>query len=592
MKDFKFRAYGASEASFSVANDLSRNHVPHIVISRRHDDKTFWYMLDVDDELLAKLRKDYLSPLEISLDLHEYRSYRTVKLDSASMFATLAGRSKTTATGEPEIILGESGEVRGFVNPGDPPPPQANRIYAGVSYEKTCVEPDGEMEFNLALGAEPQAGFGTVLPVKFPSDKEQIEIHAEVSSTDFSKPAGTDWHQTFTVDRVLLCKPANWTFKARGLGERARYSLAVEFSAEGTVLGSIVASLPRYGGKELPAIGTPGLLNLPSLSGARLHVRMTREGSGIVFNVSADGARQELPISSERDPQAFGYFFDKLTTAKSLTEIEQEIIYGLDVELPDTLKQILAQHAGVSTLFSGMEPLAPFELFQLNRRQNGPLLGIDRPVSRWITSAMDDSLSLKVRRVACIRPTYQGDDALPEAEKEEELLSERFKSNLVPVEDKKGFDALLNQTDIDLLHFAGHADGNPAYLRLPDYQVLPGSFGPSKPLFRNGKPFFFINGCRTAVGIPQAPAIVGNFARALLSSQCFCGVVAPCIKVDSKAALKVAEIFYDKTLTSGLSVDAALQSIRELALKDDVPDEERASMLSYLAFARPGLKLT
>jgi hypothetical protein len=67
--------------------------------------------------------------------------------------------------------------------------------------------------------------------------------------------------------------------------------------------------------------------------------------------------------------------------------------------------------------------------------------------------------------------------------------------------------------------------------------------------------------------------------------------VAPYIKVDSKAALRVAEMFYDETLGSGLSVDAALQGIRKLALEKDVPDGQRASMLSYLAFARPGLKL-
>jgi hypothetical protein len=33
--------------------------------------------------------------------------------------------------------------------------------------------------------------------------------------------------------------------------------------------------------------------------------------SGIVFNVSADGALQELPIPSERDREDFGYFFDR-----------------------------------------------------------------------------------------------------------------------------------------------------------------------------------------------------------------------------------------------------------------------------------------
>jgi Ternary complex associated domain 7 len=591
MKDFKFRAYSASESPSLVMNDLVLNHVPQIVIARPYGGETFWYVFDVDDELLARLRHSPQLSLERSLDLHE-RGRSEVTIDTAPIFKVFE-----PGLYRPKVVLGDAGEVRGIVNPVLPhlpafAPPAEERIYAGVHCEKATVEPDVEMAFNVSLGAGPQLGYGTEFEVKFPDDKDQIEIHAEVSSSDFSRPAGTVWYETFTVTRKLQCKPESWTFKARGLGERRHYSLSVQFSSEGTVLGSIVATLPRAGRMDLPAVIRPTSMNLPSRSGARLHIRMTREGSGIVFNVSADGARQELPIPSERDPQVFGYFFDKLGTAASFREIEEQIINGLDAELPEGLKRILSQHMGLSTLFSGTEPLAPFQLLQLNPVKRGQLLGIERPCSRWVTSEMDDFQSLRVKRVGCIRPTYQNpEDKLPDAEEEETLLRKRFPDDFVLAENKAGFDNLLNLSDVDLLHFAGHADGNPAYLSLPDYRVEAGSFGRSKPLFQNRKPFFFVNGCRTGIGVQLAPAIVGNFIRALLSRNLFCGVLAPSIKVNTRSARKVAEIFYDKTLSSSLSVDTALQDIRELALKDDLPDEERASMLSYLAFVRPGLKL-
>jgi hypothetical protein len=586
MKDFKFRAYSASLSSVSVAKELSQDYVPYMVVSRNFDNDTFWYLLDVDDELLAKLRKNYRSSLEYSLDLHKSRGHGRVILDDASKIGPVIQKLRSQAA--PKILLNNAGGVYGFFDPAVTHSVPTNQVFANMSCEKNCVEPDREMEFNVAITGTPQLGAGTSFLLDFPKDKEKIEVHAEVTSTDFSRPDGTVWYQSFTIDRELNCAPASWMFKARPVGGRPRYSLSVEFSAEGSVLGSIVTTLPLCGQGDIPVSLGAGGLTLPSESGARLQVRWTQQAGGSVeFYVSIDGERNTDPIPSAVDVSAFDGYFYQLEQAKSLERIEQ-LAFSLTQDLPDELQEILTRHPCETTLFSGEVPLAPFELLQLRPNENGPLLGIERPVSRWVSSAqMGSERNLKISRAACIRPVYK--EALPSAEHEEELLQTRFKDRLTIVRSKTEFDALLQTNDISLLHFAGHADGNPAYLILEDDQVNPGSFRPYNPLLKERKPFFFINGCGTAKGSRKAPSIVGNFAKALLRSG-FSSIVAPHINVNSQAALRAAEAFYTAAL-SGDSVDAALQKIRELAIKDDTPDDQRASLLSYLAFTPADLKL-
>src|SRR5260370_11630288 len=201
-------------------------------------------------------------------------------------------------------------------------------------------------------------------------------------------------------------------------------------------------------------------------------------------------------------------------------------------------------------------------------------MGIERPVSRWIPDVgMPVTGPLKINYAACIRPEYST-NPLPSAGYEEDFLASRLADRMVPVRTQEDFFALLNRKDVDLLHFAGHADGNPAHLKLQNAIVEPTGFHCSKPLLKGRKPFFFVNGCRAGSGNAVVPAVLGNFAKALLKSGFSC-VVAPHIYVDSKAALLAATTFYE-ALLSGSALDDALQKIRELSLHSSTPNDQRA----------------
>lgn len=141
---------------------------------------------------------------------------------------------------------------------------------------------------------------------------------------------------------------------------------------------------------------------------------------------------------------------------------------------------------------------------------------------------------------------------------------------------------------MSILHFAGHANGNPAQLVLEDQKVSPTFFAPSSALLSSGHPLIFLNGCRAGHVSDTSPAFLANFVKMLLASKCT-AVVAPMIKVQSPAACKAATTCYDAVANN--SVGEAVRQIRSLAMDSRIPEDHRATYLSYLAFAPPTLKL-
>jgi hypothetical protein len=585
MKNFGFRTFNASEASYSVSNDLLSDHVPYLVIGRNVDpDRTLWYVLDVDDDLMEKLRRQYKEPLEKSLALHEWQSKKLTKIDRVNfvgaVHTAIAGR-------ENPLFVTDSGALYGAMDPHHSIGLE-RQIFASLICESgDAVVPDHENEFIVTLSESPLLGTALGIMLNFPDNKDSIQVHAQVSSTDFARPTGESWSQTFTVDRQLNLNPGNWHFKAVPVGQRARYSISVQFSAEGNPLGILAAAMAAMGAGGAPPRFTVTPLNLPTESGARVLVDVTQyPGVFSEFHVYVDGAHYAGPMPCSTD---LSVYFDQLEQAQTCDDI-QAVSYGLAIDLPAQLREVLEKFSGQSTLFNSESPTAPFELLQLNPRENGPMMGIERPVSRWIPGAgKPDTGPLKINYAACIRPAYTT-NPLPSAGYEEDFLSERLAERIVPVRTSTDFDALLNRDNVELIHFAGHADGNPAHLKLENANVKPASFHPSKPLLRARKPFFFINGCRAGSGNAIVPAVLGNFAKALLTSGFSC-VVAPHVYVDSNAALLAATTFYEAVL-SGSAIDEALRKIRERSLDKSTPNNQRASLLSYLAFTPVGFKLS
>jgi CHAT domain-containing protein len=196
---------------------------------------------------------------------------------------------------------------------------------------------------------------------------------------------------------------------------------------------------------------------------------------------------------------------------------------------------------------------------------------------------------LNIGQVACIRPQYgTSGDELPSAEEEEKDLQQRFPNRFHVIRRSSELGDLLQNGQVRILHFAGHADGNPAHLVLEDDKVSPARFHPSYPLLRIGRPLFFLNGCRTGKSWSNAPAFLANSVKVLLTSGCS-AIVAPMIKVESPAARKAAKVFYDAVANE--TIVEAVRQVRCLALDRSTPEEDKATYLSYLVFAPPTLKL-
>lgn len=133
-------------------------------------------------------------------------------------------------------------------------------------------------------------------------------------------------------------------------------------------------------------------------------------------------------------------------------------------------------------------------------------LGADRPVVRWI-SRLGMATAPAAQTIACVRPNYPPNIALPSAkqEEEEEDLQQRYPAMTV-VRTTAEFNQLLNRTDVGIVHFAGHARGNPPNLILEDDAVSALKFSSSSPLMNTAPPRSFL---RMDVALPS-----------MLSSQC------------------------------------------------------------------------
>src|SRR5262249_5490009 len=134
------------------------------------------------------------------------------------------------------------------------------------------------------------------------------------------------------------------------------------------------------------------------------------------------------------------------------------------------IKDVLENDPGTDKPLSIIShvPYAPLEIATLPLGKDGEFLGARRPVLRWPEIAHASPARAQFDALLCIRPTYLGDDALPNALKEEEFLK-----NLLPTEEKRRHACThaelkphLDDGSIHAIHFAGHAQTDPALLKL------------------------------------------------------------------------------------------------------------------------------
>jgi hypothetical protein len=601
-----FRTCRASDRADRVVRELEAHFAPYLVIRRDLRIRTRWYIFPVDEGLISSLKSkrfDYkgkpLYLVEKVLDLHEYDEEaitpRIVSTEGPP--GTLATKALAwptrAAVHRPSLLLDTHEAVLGIFT-GEALPPAQAMVYPSISCpDGNEVEPGQVVEFLVRVEAAPRAGISAALPIQFPSNAETINLYAEVSSREFKPLSRDEWSKTFVVNRQLRSTPEHWLFKAQARGNRRQYSLTVTFHTSGSVVGSLPVTLPRRSraaSAPPPKFGGRSM-SLPQESGASLVVNISEQGSqDYLLSLYEDNDRWGDTVPWREAGRKGEIYFTWLERAQTVQDL-QNTGYGLWVDLPEPVRRFLDRRKfeGVPTLFISDGRVAPFEILQLRPQSSGPFLGVDRPVIRWVNdSEMPDGPELKVARVACIRPSYQDADALPSAVREEEYLRERYPT-LSRVATTSDLDNLLKSGDVGLVHFAGHADGSPAELTLEDGKVPAVRFHPSKPLLNQGHPLFFLNGCRAGAGRSGAPAAVANFVKVLLTSKCS-AVVAPMIKVDSAAALEAAHVFYAALATE--TIAEAVRRVHAIPSTRSMPDTQRATFLSYLAFAPPTLRVT
>jgi CHAT domain-containing protein len=277
-------------------------------------------------------------------------------------------------------------------------------------------------------------------------------------------------------------------------------------------------------------------------------------------------------------------FFDKLQTATT-AEAFDKVADGISIEMADEITDLLDRKdlEGITTLIIGDERVAPFEAMRLRRSQNGPLLGADRPVVRWI-SKKGMALVPAGSKIACIRPNYSGTDELLSAKKEEQDLQRRYPQMTV-ARTSAQLDELLKCTDVAMLHFAGHSGGNPPSLILEDGPVDVMKFSSSSKLMTT-HPVIFANGCRAGQSLPGVPAMQANFAKIVLKSGAS-GFIAPMIEIDSPAAFECEKVFYQ-----ALETDTVAEAVRKVrALAETTEEKQKATCASYAAFVSTELRL-
>jgi len=566
-------ASGVQDAR-GVARELEVTGAPFLLVRREADGAVLWYTFEVDDELLRRLRADAFA-VEGALDLYEYPAGPVWPSD---------GVPATSAVWGPQgfPVLDPAAEIiRGLATPGGT---TQGVLFPEITASVAVVRPQQTIELAVALAAASPLGPALPLDLEFPPGVERLSLLAFVESDHFSRPEGESWQTSFSVSRNLEVSPAaGWTFKARATGPRASYRLTVSFLCGGALAGRVQYTLAAAGSPEAAP---------PSSSGGTISIQPSVEVPHTVTVARTPTGAFELRFLDKGEPagwvpvQFSRNYLQQLEQASDLARVVElgESIYDDLSASSRALVEWLERSSGPLTIVS-REPAIPFELLQLRPERNGPLLGVERPVARALDLSEGVPTTLVVDRAACIRPDYPSPNALPDAAGEEAELGARVV--LERGATQADLDALLGRGDLPLVHFAGHAEGDPAQLFLQDGAVSPTRFRRSSPLLRS-HPFVFLNGCRAGHGQGDGPSVQRNMTATFLQRGA-AGVLAPLIRVKSPSARRAAGAFYE-ACAEGFVVAEAVRRVRALAL--DPRAGHAPTFLSYLIHAPPSLRLS
>lgn len=235
-----------------------------------------------------------------------------------------------------------------------------------------------------------------------------------------------------------------------------------------------------------------------------------------------------------------------------------------------------------SILISSSEMVIPWELIT-PRTADGkllPPLGQSHILGRWKPGLpmRPEPQRHRIVRFCVLNPQYPGPLALPASQEEVTELQRRFAGlNLVhPADFLTVQNEVINQTDVNIIHFSGHGTYDPANADLNELQLLNGRSLSALALaagqFESASPFVYLNACH-AGSTARVVGRMGGFVTNLLDSGC-AGVVAPYWPVEDTRAKEFAVELYDKLLLQR-SMGEALQELRQQNPED----------LTYQSFA-------
>jgi hypothetical protein len=222
-----------------------------------------------------------------------------------------------------------------------------------------------------------------------------------------------------------------------------------------------------------------------------------------------------------------------------------------------------------SILVHSDEMVLPWELVipYDERHPDMEPLGRAHVIGRWRTDLQARPMQqrLRVNRFCVLNPTYAGANALPWSVAEAQKLQQRFsRATLIAPASLPGVQqSLLGQTDVQLVHFTGHAEFNPANAALSSLLLenakLPALLLTGSALLQKAQPVIYLNGCNAgqtgfAAGRP------GGFAAVLLQGGCS-GLIAPHWPVEDQSATAFSLALYEK-LGFGRAIGEALQELR------------------------------
>lgn len=471
-----------------------------------------------------------------------------------------------------------------------------------IRFHEKVIEGDpNDLEVRLSdLG---MGSPGEVMIVSLADDETEAVLGVTISAPGFRvSPA----EATITVKRAPDPDAEKAVFKliARNPGKTPRLRvITAEFWRDNTTVGTVhhkTYVIPKNYEGPRPGAGDGGGAAFAITSAPRLEsdlvLRVEAEdemGRGPFRLTARFGTLESIRCGrfSMDQPDAASYFksmFDAIlqdypSTDEALAVWKKTFSQRLESlgkrlwsMLPDRFRtlyfDLYAKGVPRSIRIHSDEMVFPWELVVPHTTEKPfvklPPLGVAHVLGRWGTEKplRPQSQVVSSGRFVLIRPRYAGLDELPWAVAEERALTKLLKGiEVFRPATEAAVSALLNESNVDVLHFSGHGEFHAQNADLSelllenDERLSAVSIAPST-MSVNGNPILYLNAC----SVGSVGSVIGRasgFAAACINGG-FSGLLAPYWPVNDAAAAQFSISLYRKLLAN-MAIGEALRELRQ-----------------------------